>query len=197
MYHAELARGRLWETLERIDEELAEGVRAKGCRECGGRLDRGDYPRKPRGALAEFGRLHARRLSFCCAVEGCRRRATPPSVRFMGRRVYLGAVFVSLVAMLESGVTPWRAARLRAAYGVGVRTLDRWRGWWRETFPRTRFWEAARARFAAPPIALEELPRSLLSRFGGEVASRLVACLSFLSPLTTGPAVSARTAMVG
>jgi hypothetical protein len=35
-----------------------------------------------------------RRFSLCCGREGCRRRATPPSVRFLGRRVYVGAVVI-------------------------------------------------------------------------------------------------------
>jgi hypothetical protein len=128
-------------------------------------------------------------------VEGCRRRATPPSVRFLGRRVYLGGVFVVLVAMLENGVTSWRADPLRAALGVGVRTLERWRGWWRETFMRTAFWEQARGGLAPPPLEGSELPRSLLARFGGETGSRLVACLSFLSPLSVGRSLSAGTTM--
>jgi len=35
---------------------------------------------------------------FCCAVDGCRSRATPPSLRFLGRKVYLAAIVV-LVAI--------------------------------------------------------------------------------------------------
>jgi hypothetical protein len=40
-----------WEHLTRVDLAGAEQVRAQGCGECGGPLDRADYPRKPRGEL--------------------------------------------------------------------------------------------------------------------------------------------------
>src|SRR5690606_40488518 len=81
--------------LEALDEAVAERVRVGRCRHCGGRLDRADYPRKPRGgSLAPGAEAWSKRLSLCCAQEGCRRRATPPSVRFLGRRVYAEVVVV-------------------------------------------------------------------------------------------------------
>lgn len=49
-------------------------------------------------------------MSLCCAR--CRKRRTPPSVRFLGRRVYLAAVVV-LACVLRQGPTRWRVARLR------------------------------------------------------------------------------------
>jgi hypothetical protein len=106
----------------------------------------------------------------------------PPSVRFLGRRVYLGAVVV-LVTALQHGATPDRLARLYATLGVSVRTLARWRDWWRETFARSRFWRAARSRLDSP-VAEETLPASLLERFAGDETARLVALLRFLAPLT-------------
>ena len=36
----------------------------------------------------------SRRFSLCCGRDGCRHRATPPSVRFLGGRVYVGAVVI-------------------------------------------------------------------------------------------------------
>src|SRR5215468_142370 len=87
--------------LEQQDRHIAERVAAEGCPACGGPLYRGDDERKPRGAqIAPEGEAFVRRFSFCCGREGCRKRATPPSLRFLGRRVYLGAVVivVSLVA---------------------------------------------------------------------------------------------------
>ena len=41
-----------------------------------------------------LGEEYDRRLSFCCALDVCRKRTTPPSLRFLGRKVYLGAVVV-------------------------------------------------------------------------------------------------------
>jgi hypothetical protein len=98
--------------------------------------------------------LH-RRLSFCC--PHCRKRLTPPSVRFLGRKVYLGAVVV-LAAVLRQGPTPWRVARLRDQLGVTADTLRRWHRWRREAFVRTAFWRVARSRIV-PPVDSADLPR--------------------------------------
>src|SRR5262245_34120147 len=84
-----------FERLQAADAQIAANVAGAGCEACGGRLHRGDYRRKPRGAvLAAAGEEFVVRFSFCCARDGCRQRATPPSLRFLGRRVYLGAAVV-------------------------------------------------------------------------------------------------------
>jgi hypothetical protein len=175
---------RLYALLERIDEDLAAQARAKGCR-CGGRLDRACYPRKPRGpGLPES---YARRRSFCCAQAQCRRRTTPVSVRFLGRRVYAGAVVV-LVCALRDGPSALRAAYLRQWVGVDRRTLARWRRWWREEFPRSVLWRGARGSFV-PPVAETQLPHALLERFvGAQLRERLIALLRFLGPLSSASA---------
>src|SRR5438105_1196935 len=82
------------------------------------------YPRKPRGIPDQLQEDHSRRSSFCCAEEGCRKRRTPASFRFLSRRVYVGAVVV-LVAALRHGATAARVAALRALVGVSRRTLER------------------------------------------------------------------------
>jgi hypothetical protein len=184
VWHALLRDSRFFETLLRFDEDLAEQARVAGCRRCGGVLHRAHYPRKPRGGPGELEPPQERRLSFCCAREGCRRRTTPPSLRFLGRRVYFGAVFV-LVTTLCQGISPRRVAQLREEIGIGRRTLGRWRGWWQEVFAQSRFWKTARGRFVSP-VELPALPASLLERFGGADASeRLRAALAFLAPLST------------
>ena len=53
-----------------------------------------------------------RRFSLCCGREGCRHRATPPSVRFLGRRVYVGAVVIVASAIALTTI---------AASAVGTR----------------------------------------------------------------------------
>ena len=113
---------------------------------------------------------------------GCRRRRTPPSVRFLGRKVFLGAVVV-LVSALAHGPTPERLRRLRELVGVSRRTVERWRGWWLATFTTTPVWREARARLVR--VAQESLPASLLARFDGDETTRLRHCLTFLSPVTT------------
>lgn len=181
-----LQDSRLFGLLLHVDRELADGVRAGGCLQCGGRLDTSDYPRKPRGGPpAELKDQYSHRFSFCCDVEGCRRRATPPSVRFLGRRVYIAAAVVLVSAMIH-GVTEKRVAELRERVypSLAKDTLLRWRAWWRDTFPSTPFWRQARARFRRP-LDEQDLPASLLDRFDRDQRHRLIAALRFLSPLTT------------
>jgi len=98
--------------------------------------------------------------------------------------VYLGAVVV-LVTAMQAGLTPARAAQLRELLGVTVRTLQRWRTWWRTAFVATAFWRAVRGRFI-PPVRVDDLPAALLARFSGpDARSPLLRLLRFLCPLTT------------
>lgn len=189
MCHEILGDARLYGLLLKYDEDLAAEAQAAGC-ECGGVLHVSDFPRKPRGGPSDLGAGHDRRLSFCCDRDGCRGRVTPPSVRFLGRRVYLGAVVVLVSAMLN-GPTPRRVAKLVLLIGASRRTLQRWRAWWRTAFAKGAFWKAAGGRFTTP-VARRLLPQSLLDRFGGDERERLVAALRFLSPITSK---SARKAM--
>lgn len=190
MYQRLLEDSSLLEALRKIDEEVARREQEGGCRPCGGVLHRADYPRKPRGPWA-LGEDHERRPSFCCAVEGCRRRTTPPSTRFLGRKVYLGAVVV-LATALRHGPTPARLARIREVWGVGVRTLNRWRKWWTGAFGRSPFWRAARARFSTP-VSVDQLPLSLVEAFGvGVEGERLAELLRWLSPVSRREGLSAQ-----
>jgi hypothetical protein len=148
--------------LVEFDEKVAAAVAAQRCSHCGGPLYRSDYPRKPRGGLiAEAGEAFFVRFSLCCGREGCRKRATPPSLRFLGRRVYLGAV----VLLASSAAVVSRLLRdVAVSTGVPVRTLRRWLGWWSAVFPLTATWVELRARFVPPAPPEAELPRSLLER---------------------------------
>jgi hypothetical protein len=170
--------------LPRIDDDLAAKARAAGCAFCGGRLDVADYPRKPRGADGHDDN-YARRRSFCCAAEGCRRRATPASVRFLGRKVYLGAV-VLLAATLQHGPTKKRVAELAALLGANRRTLVRWRRWWSTMFAASRFWTSLRGRFV-PAVDEATMPASLLSRVLATDEPAVVTLLRLLAPVSTQP----------
>lgn len=173
-----LADQKLFQLAEKVDLDLTEAARCQGCLLCGGALHRSDYPRKPRG-----GPPWDIRWSLCCAKAGCRKRHTPPSVRFMGRRVYAGLVVVLVSAMIH-GLTPERVRRLREALGIDQRTLERWRQWWLVTFVGSSFWREARARFM-PPLGLQTLPLSLCESFAIERRDRLLDLLQFLAPITT------------
>lgn len=109
---------------------------------------------------------------------------TPPSLRFLGRKVYLGVVVTWLTAMRE-GVTERRAAELRRVVGASRQTVARWRAWWREVFPFTAFWRAARG-LVSPTVVEAGLPSSLLGQFAGaDDVERIVRFLDFIKPLTT------------
>ena len=88
LYRALLADAKFHELLLAFDRDLAKAARAAGCARCGGGLHSARFRRKPRGGPAGHGEEHNRRFSFCCASDLCRRRATPPSFRFLGRKVY-------------------------------------------------------------------------------------------------------------
>jgi hypothetical protein len=110
---------------------------------------------------------------------------TPGSLRFLGRKVFFG-VWVLLLPVLREGPTRERLRRLEEVFDVSRRTLLRWRRFWREALPGSRFWEARRGRFASP-LAVEALPGSLLEAFTQTAPSeRVLATLRFLSPLSCG-----------
>ncbi len=113
MYQAVLADAKFHEQLLAFDRDLAASARAARCWRCGGALHSGSYARKPRGVPAGLGQEHAEHFSFSCAVDGCRKRTTPTSLRFLGRHVYLATV-VTLISVLMLGTTPCRANARRA-----------------------------------------------------------------------------------
>jgi hypothetical protein len=184
MCHAFLSDSRFYRFLFQIDLDIATEVQWGGCVHCGGSLHVSCYPRKPRGIRSVLEESYEYRLSFCCAEDGCRRRSTPPSVRFLGRKVYLG-VMVVLITAMEHGLTPKRRKLLIENLGLWSQTLSRWRQWWRESFPVSRCWQAEKGKFI-PPIELEGLPGSVLGRLNGkDLPLRLCRLLLLLAPFTT------------
>jgi hypothetical protein len=181
--HAFLTDANFYQLLFQIDESIAEEVGARGC-DCGGVLHSARYPRKPRGVRSALDASYESRLSFCCAQDGCRRRHTPASVRFLGRKVYLGVIIVLLTA-LNHGLTEERRRQLIEALDVPVQTLWRWRRWWREQFLQSRCWRGLAGQFI-PPILTDGLPGSILERLTGrELSEQLVQLLVLISPVTT------------
>jgi hypothetical protein len=172
--------------LQGVDLDLTRKLQQSGCPHCEGRLDRADYPRKPRGDLEQAGETMEVRFSLCCAREGCRRRLTPPSLRFLGRKVYYGAWILVACAVWLCGEI--LGSRIRS---VPRRTIRRWLGFWSDDFTGTKLWRVGRARFL-PPVDETRLPLSLLERFVGEPSERLLSALAFVRPMTT---ISAPAAM--
>src|SRR5262249_15052310 len=184
LYATLLADATFHDFLLACDQDLAAQARRRGCRFCRGALHSGDYRRKPRGRLCRLGPEHDWRFSLCCARHGCRTRKTPPSLRFLGPKVYVAAALI-LIALLHEGVTPTRMQRLKELIGVDGRSLERWRRWWREVFTAMPFWQAARAAFM-PPVDEAQLPAAMLERFAGDAAEQMTGFLRFLAPITGG-----------
>lgn len=156
-----LLNPRVWGVFLSIDRDLAERTRARGC-PCGGALHVAWFERKPRGAVGLDDPEFRVRFSFCCDQDGCRQRATPPSVRFLGRRVFLGAVVV-LLSALRQAPTPTRMNELVRHFRVDVRTVQRWQLFWKEAFPVSRCGRLLRARL---PGLEGLLPLALFDRIG-------------------------------
>lgn len=173
VWHELVGNAKFLATLTTADEAIAREAQKGRCPLCGGRLDRADFARKPRDDLAESESSWSRRISLCCSREGCRRRLTPPSTRFLGRKVYAAPY---IVIALVAGAT----ARAIAS----ARTRRRWVEWWQTAFIASAFWGGARGRLL-PAVDERGLPGTLLVRFVGTASETLAAMLGWISPVTT------------
>ena len=183
MYHDLPRTASFWSFLLAVDEDLAEETRKQGC-SCGGRLHCANYPRKPKGTPAQLPEPQLIRLSFCCDRTGCRKRATPRSVRFLGRKVYLAAIVI-LVSAMRQGPNPRRVSELSKRFGADESTIARWQSFWREHFPQTPFWKVARAGLVTLG-EIKSLPYSLVDAFLSRhpPSEGWVLLLRFLAPIT-------------
>lgn len=171
--------------LNKIDQEFANQVRQQGC-SCGGQLHQADYPRSPFGLPAQFRGQYDERFSFCCGT--CRKRITPQSVRFFGRR-WFPAPLLLLLSALTHGASKHRCAQVKRYFAITVSetTWRRWRKWFRNLFPTTPFWQQAKGSF--PPtdhIMQGPYPRVLLNMFQGKIEEKMILLLRFFAPLTAG-----------
>lgn len=174
---------RFYELLVGFDRQIADAAHAGRCPKCGAVLHWGSYERKPRGGPAGLDAEHRRRFSLCCAADGCRKRETPGSLRFLGRKVFFGAMVV-LISAMQSGLNPARMKRLKELVSVSRRTVMRWRDWWHGAFTESPFWRAHRG--LAPTANTANLLASLLKSFDGAIEQQLISLLRFLAPVTTG-----------
>jgi hypothetical protein len=184
LYRELLGDVRFFELLLRVDEERAAKVQASGCQHCGGPLHAAHFERKPRGVL--LGRPKppegfALRFDWCCGT--CRRRTLPPSVRFLGRKVYV-AVAHALATVLVRGADRAAVRLLRRELGASWSTLRRWRAWW-QGLVGSASWHRLRGQL---PVDLDEggLPGSLLERLFGSGAERMMALLRLLADDSPG-----------
>ena len=87
-----------------------------------------------------------------------RRLPHPPSLRFLGRKVYLAAIVV-LIAIMREGATAARMRQLSELIGVNRRTIERWREWWRGAFTASPFWQIGRPYSCGRSIRIACRPR--------------------------------------
>jgi hypothetical protein len=172
--------------LMKIDQELAENAQQQGCPFCQSRLHLANYPRSPLGIPFVFRHHYEERFSFCC--DTCRKRTTPPSVRFFGRRWYPAPLFI-FISALTLGTNQRRLASIKQHFNVRVSqtTWRRWREWWNESFLNTPFWQQAKGQLPPRTDSLQgPFPRKLLKVFQGGIKEKIISLLQFLSPLTGG-----------
>jgi len=174
-----------------VDREALKQAQEGGCLQCEGRLDRGDYRRKPRGEPPGLSAEFAVRFSLCCSRDGCRRRLTPESVRFLARRIYVGAAVV-LVAAAMQGPSPARVKRLSELFGMAPRTARRWLAWWQETFGQSKFFKSLRGLLRGL-VKEDELPLALLEAVHrGQPLETALKLLNLLRPITSATAEGAQ-----
>jgi len=176
-----------FEGLLKLDRDLAESYRDNGCQYCGEQLHVANFKRKPRGHSAEISYFFNLRFSFCCYK--CRKRFTPPSFRYLGRKVYLGTVILLVSALMGRELSPSKLKRLKKLCGANRRTLIRWRKWWQEEFSSTDLWKVLYGQIALNFHENASIPFNILrlQRKGRVWLNRAVkGVLKLLLPLTSG-----------
>lgn len=165
-----------------IDKEIAEQCRKMPCPYCNGPLYFANYPRKPRGEPEGLPEEYFIRFSLCCGTEGCRHRVTPPSCRFMDRKVFWHSVILLIVSTWQRDKAS-SIFKLSKLSGVTRNTINRWIHFYQDIFPSSSQWQ--RLRGLIPPfIKNNQLPSSLINYFlsiKSGAKDAFVACLRFLS----------------
>jgi hypothetical protein len=150
---------------------------------CFGNLNQSNYPRKPRGVPEGTHPDYHIRFSLCCSTEGCRKRFTPPSMRFLSRKVY-SSVVILLIFLFKPETDESRIEQINTLLGttLSVETLRRWRHFWTKDVPQTHTWK----RLPVHRILSQDLPISLLALFQETGKQSLLMGLKLILPLTAG-----------
>jgi hypothetical protein len=157
-----------FQKLRELVLQLVKETKRRPCSQCGGKLDTSHFPRKPRG----LGEEEHRRFSLCCRNEGCRHRVTPPSLRFLGRKVYSAWVVITVLEF---------AAELGLEAAICRRTLARWREYWRERLDEAHAFMRAARGLIPPGHPPAQLPGALLPCFGFPAVSSFIPILRFFT----------------
>ena len=136
------------------DKDTALEIKAVSCPFCSGPLDHASYERKPRNTPAGLPDEFNTVFSLCCRRDGCRKRITPPSLRFFGRRVYL--LFIMIKSCADCGRNPSGLIATKARlWGMSRQALKRWYEFWQNTFSLSGFWRFSKGLL---PINSGDLP---------------------------------------
>ena len=176
-----LQKANLFYLLYLIDSDLADCMRQGGCPHCGGRLHQANYKRKPRGGPL-IPEEYCIRRSLCCGREGCRRRRTPESCLFMGRRVYWRCAVLVVIALGQGRPDGLSAGQLVRMFSISKKTLMRWFDLFRDAFAACREWQRVRGRLSAY-VTDDRLPASFLEyciEQSQDALSGLVLCCRLL-----------------
>ena len=175
------------------------------CKRCGCRsFCESNYTRKPRGFPEELGettidKYFRIRFSFRC--DGCRKRVTPPSVRFLGRKVYIAAGIIWVCRLIEQGnfvrgiATALIQIREKLSDFLPARTARRWMNWWRGAVWLSPFWRERQGQLSGhieQDRFLSGVWEHFLRPADGYAQTELVECLmhavqTFFSPITHPP----------
>ena len=162
MSHIQLPDASFYLFLLSNDKDAALIVKAGNCPYCAGPLDNAPYQRKPRHTLDDLPDEFSTVFSLCCRQDGCRKRTTPQSLRFFGRRVYL--LFILIKACAGGRSTESMLSKNARSCGVSRQTLRSWYEFWRVKFSKSEFW---RVNKGILPTCFEEvsIPDMLLKSF--------------------------------
>ena len=156
-----------FQELLQLDFNLFVATKAKPCPRCGGPLDTSHFPRKLRDADEE-----QQRFSLCCRNEGCRKRITPPSLRFFGRKVYSAWVVILVLDFCEA---------LGLDRVISRQTIARYRQFWQERLAESHlFMRWARGELPPGTTAIDR-PGPLLHLFGFPFPPGRIAVLRFVT----------------
>jgi hypothetical protein len=166
-----------------IDKDLAQSICDSNCPFCDKALHQANYPRSPNGMPADQREYYEIRFSFCCSE--CRKRITPESIRFFGRRWHPAPAHL-LICFLKLKVTNKLLNQVQKHLGITISksTWIRWKQWWQEQFSQTDFWKLSRAQLANQPVGNDIIPRFLVRLFPQQFSDKLTSLLKFLSPIT-------------
>ena len=161
-----------------IDQRIAKNTQNGDCLICRSPLHVANFPRKVRSGAFDFGTEHDIRFSFCCAK--CRKRHTPPSLRFFGRCIYTSAVVIAFALIFA--VIEKKLSLIAKMLGPNRRTLKRWHEKL-ENLPKTKIGRLLQARFCEP-VTTDTLAQFIINGPSSEMAARLIKICKALAHLS-------------